>query len=58
MAYVMLGRTENLEQLYLKKFDSGKIYCDKKSKEETLRIVEEAKQATIDNKWFSSKEKR
>ena len=53
-AYVMLGRTENLNQLYLQKFNPKKIYCDKKSKEETLRIAADSKQALMDNKWFSS----
>ena len=53
-AYVMLGRTESLNQLYLQKFKPGKIYCDKKSKEETLRIMADSKQALMDNKWFSS----
>lgn len=54
-AYVMLGRCENLEQLYLNKFKSKKINCDKKSKEETLRIMADAKQALKENQWLSSK---
>ena len=56
MAYVMLGRTENLDQLYLEKFDPKKIYCDDQSKKETLRIMKESKQALGRNAWFSSKE--
>ena len=57
MAYVMLGRTENLDQLYLEKFDPKKIYCDGQSKKETLRIMNESKQALARNVWFSSREK-
>ena len=53
-AYVMLGRTESLEQLYLQKFKPKKIYCDKQSKEETLRITADAKKALKENEWFSS----
>ena len=57
MAYVMLGRTENLDQLYLEKFDPKKIYCDDQSKKETLRIMKESKEALARNAWFSSREK-
>ena len=53
-AYVMLGRTQSLQQLYLQQFKPKKIYCDKKSKEETLRITTNAKKALMENKWFSS----
>ena len=51
---LMLGRTESLEQLYLQKFKPKKIYCDKKSKEETKRITTDAKKALKENEWFSS----
>ena len=56
MAYVMLGRTENLEQLYLEEFDSKKIYCDKESKKETLKIMKTSKENLAQNDWFSSRE--
>ena len=56
MAYVMLGRTENLEQLYLENFDPKKIYCDEESKKETIRIVKESKLVLEQNDWITSNE--
>lgn len=55
MAYVMLGRTENLDQLYLENFESKKIYCDEQSKKETVRIMKESKKNFTSNDWFTSK---
>lgn len=40
MCYVILSRIVCLEQLFLKKFDPDKIYCNEKAKAEALRLKE------------------
>ena len=38
MAYVILSRITSIDQLFLKKFDQKKIYCNKDAKEEVAKL--------------------
>ena len=40
MAYVILSRITNLDQLYLNKFDPKKIYCNDDAKKESAKLKE------------------
>ena len=42
MAYVMLGRIQNINQLYLSSLDTTKIYCNKKAHTEGQKIKQQA----------------
>ena len=47
-AYVILGRITNISQLYLAKFEEKVIYCNKRAKEEALKLEERALNLTPD----------
>ena len=53
MAYVMLGRIQNIKQLYFKSFNAKKLYCNEKSLEEAKRLKVRALncRAHTENLW-------
>ena len=53
-AYVMLGRTENLQQIYLADFDNGKLGCNTNSLEESQSLEKKAEQYFNENVWLSN----
>ena len=53
-AYVMLGRTENLQQIYLADFDNGKLGCNTNSLVESQSLEKKAEQHLNENVWLSN----
>ena len=49
----MLGRTENLQQIYLDDFDNGKLGCNGNSLEESQSLEKKASQYLSENVWLS-----
>ena len=52
-AYVMLGRTENLQQIYLDDFDNSKLGCNANSLKESEYLQKKADKAIAENTWLS-----
>ena len=52
-AYVMLGRTENLQQIYLDEFDNSKLGCNANSLKESESLQNKADEIVAKNTWFS-----
>ena len=48
----MLGRPENLEQLFLAEFNQKKIYCSQTSLKESKRLEQEAKGIKEEMQWL------
>ena len=52
-SYVMLGRTENINQIYLAKFDDNKLKVNDDSLKENNRLEKRAAEALKDDSWHS-----
>ena len=52
-SYVMLGRTENLNQIFLAKFDNKKLKVDKNSLKQNKTLDKRADEALKNDDWLS-----
>ena len=52
--YVMLGRTENIKQIYLAEFEDKKLGADEKSLEQTEELQKRATDFLASDKWLTN----